>query len=178
MVARGQLDDVSHQGRGTQAKYVDPHKAHRPPKEGVEVATASMDAALGPTWAPAAAPQPGLQAVQHALAHHDRGCRRSEGQAEEHEQRDKLLAGLHVGHGERAVVALETHLGRLEEVSQLQEVERHDGGCHYGQLHEIEAGQKRHAVLRGFILLLGRDHGAAEAVLDGTKPRWRSRGAD
>ena len=63
-----------------------------------------------------------------------RGRRGSEGQAEQHEQRDELLIGLHVGHGERAVIALETYLGRLEEVRQLQEVQGHNGGCHNGQL--------------------------------------------
>lgn len=63
-----------------------------------------------------------------------RGGGRGEGQAEQHEQRDELLVGLHVGHGERPVVALEAHLGRLEEVRQLQKVERHDGGGHDGQL--------------------------------------------
>lgn len=63
-----------------------------------------------------------------------RGCRGSESQAEQHEQWNELLIGLHIGHGERAVVALEAHLGWLEEVGQLQEVQGHDGGCHNGQL--------------------------------------------
>lgn len=64
-----------------------------------------------------------------------RGRRGSKGQAEQHEQWNEFLVGLHVGHGQRAVVTLETHLGRLEEVGQLQEVQGHDGGCHNGQLH-------------------------------------------
>lgn len=81
--------------------------------------------------APAGGPQP---APPCPGTH--RGCRRSKGQAEEHEQWDELFTCLHVGHGQRAVIALEAHLRWLEEVGQLQEVEGHDGGCHYGQLQE------------------------------------------
>lgn len=89
VVASGQLDDVGHQGRGTQAEHMDTcgwdgqggaggwqptlgqglgqdwgagqqltHKAYSAPQEGVEVATSSVDAALGPVRAPSASPQP------------------------------------------------------------------------------------------------------------------------
>ena len=74
-----------------------------------------------------------------------RGCGCSKGQAEEHEQWDELFTCLHVGHGQSAVIALEAHLSRLEEVGQLQEVEGHDGGCHYGQLQEECWPESHHA---------------------------------
>lgn len=78
---------------------------------------------------PGSAPTP---TAEQARTH--RGGGRGEGQAEQHQQRDELLVGFHVGHGECPVMALEAHLGRLEEVCQLQEIERHDGGGHDGQL--------------------------------------------
>lgn len=133
------------------------HKAHRAPEEGVEVAATSIDAALYTPWTPA--PEPGLQTVDHALADHDlhpqgkvgqarsqrgtkaprapaqvthggRGC--SKGQAQQHEQWNQFFICLHVGHGQGAVVALKAHLSRLEQVSQLQEVQRHNRGSHDG----------------------------------------------
>lgn len=106
------------------------HKAHRATEEGVEVAATSIDAALYTPWTPA--PEPGLQTVDHALADHDggRGC--SKGQAQQHEQWNQFFICLHVGHGQGAVVALKAHLSRLEQVSQLQEVQRHNRGSHDG----------------------------------------------
>lgn len=59
-----------------------------------------------------------------------RSCRSCKRQAEQHEEGDHLLIGLHVGHGECPVIALEAHLGRLEEICQLQKIESHNGGSH------------------------------------------------
>lgn len=72
------------------------------------------------------------------------GSRSSEGQAEQHEQGDELVACLDVRHAERAVVTAEAHLGRLEDISQLQEIQWDHGGGHNGQLGSTE-GKAKHA---------------------------------
>lgn len=73
-----------------------------------------------------------------------RGSRSSEGQAEQHEQGDELVACLDVRHAECAVVTAEAHLGRLEDIGQLQEIQRDHGGGHDGQLESTEE-QGKHA---------------------------------
>lgn len=64
---------------------------------------------------------------------HGRG-RPGEGQTQEHQERDELVACLHVGHGEVTVVAAVAHHGRGQHICQLQEVEGHQGGEHDGEL--------------------------------------------
>lgn len=58
----------------------------------------------------------------------------SKGETQQHEQGDKFLSALHVGHAERAVMAAKTHLRRLQHISQLQEVQRDHRGSHNRQL--------------------------------------------
>ncbi len=63
-----------------------------------------------------------------------RRCRAGKGQAEQHEQGDELVSRFHIGHAQCAVMATEPKFGWLQYISQLQEVKRDHGGCHYWQL--------------------------------------------
>lgn len=57
-----------------------------------------------------------------------------EGQTQEHQEGDELVARLHVGHGEVTVVAAVAHHGRGQHICQLQEVEGHQRGEDDGEL--------------------------------------------
>lgn len=72
-------------------------------------------------------------ALMHEQGTHGRG-RSGEGQTQEHQERDELVARLHVGHGEVTVVAAVAHHGWGQHICQLQEVEGHQGGEHDGEL--------------------------------------------
>lgn len=64
----------------------------------------------------------------------DRGCWSSEGEAEQHEQRDEFVSWVHIGHAEGGLVTAVAPLGWLEELGELQQVQRQHGGRYDGQL--------------------------------------------
>ena len=63
-----------------------------------------------------------------------RRCGSSEGQTQQHQQRDELVARLHVGHGEVTVVATVAHHRGGQHICQLQEIQGHQGGQDDGEL--------------------------------------------
>lgn len=63
-----------------------------------------------------------------------RCCGSGEGQAQQHQQRDELVARLHVGHGEVTVVATVAHHRGGQHICQLQEIQGHQGGQDDGEL--------------------------------------------
>lgn len=58
----------------------------------------------------------------------------SKGQTQQHQQRNELIARLHVGHREVAVMATEAHHCRGQDIRQLQEVQGDQGGQDDGEL--------------------------------------------
>lgn len=62
-------------------------------------------------------------------------CRTSEGQTQQHQQWDQLIARLHVGHGEVTIMATVAHRCRGQHICQLQEVQGDQGGQDDGELH-------------------------------------------
>lgn len=75
---------------------------------------------------------PGLLVPPSGFTHSD--GRPSEGQAEQHQQRDNLMVGVDVRQAQAPVVAVKTGLYRLEDVCPLQEVEADHGRDQDGQL--------------------------------------------
>lgn len=71
----------------------------------------------------------------HVSVDYTYGCgRTSEGQAEQHQQRDELISRLYVRHGQVTVTAAETHHRRRQHICQLQEIQGHQGGEDDGEL--------------------------------------------